>query len=387
MGILSIAKKAISLGRRALNVAPEFLLGDSSEVIGKAMRNKKGSIFSKAKAGAKALEADIAAKKAAQGGFAKRVINNLKPKFYINQIKNGANAAKTAGKSSLWGGIKGLGKGIAKKMPFIGAALTVLFEAPNLYTAFKEGGFSAGMKEVGGATVELGCMAAGAAIGSAICPGVGTIIGGIVGAIGGSLLRGKTYTEKKAEQEAIAQLPKYTKEDIAKLQEYGFTPEEIEQFRQNGYKMEDIRKAIDEELKLENQTPVTTPQDNTRVEKPAIPEKIPEAQGYETPVQETNNESSKISQQMIDEQNKAYQEELKRLQEEFNFNPQPQQSFNPLGSMYQMPFMSYGITNPFMSGMNNSLGGYNPYMGSLLQMPYSNPFIFNPQNQYFRYSA
>ncbi len=385
MGILSLAKKAISLGRRALNVAPEFLLGDSSEVIGKAMRNKKGSIFSKAKAGAKALEADIAAKKATQGGFAKRVINNLKPKFYINQIKNGANAAKVAGKSSLWGGIKGLGKGIAKKMPFIGAALTVLFEAPNLYTAFKEGGFSAGMKEVGGATVELGCMAAGAAIGSAIFPGVGTIIGGIVGAIGGALLRGKTYTEKKAEQEAIAQLPKYTKEDIAKLQEYGFTPEEIEQFRQNGYKMEDILKAIDEELKLENQTPVTASQDNTRVEKPVIPEKVPEAQGNETPVQKTNNESSKTSQQMIDEQNKAYQEELKRLQEEFNIKPQ-QQTFNPWGSMYQMPFMNFGMSTPLMSGMN-SFGGYNPYMGSLFQMPYSNPFILNPQNQYFKYTG
>ena len=203
MSIGAIARQALNYGRRALNVAPEFLLGDSSEVIGKAMKENTGNIFAKAKAGAKALEADVLAKQATQGGFFKRVLNNLNPKIYANFAKEGATAAKIAGKNTIWGGIKGLGKGIAKKMPFIGAALTLVLEAPNIYTAFKEGGLGAGMKEVGGATVELGALAAGAAIGSAICPGIGTIIGSIIGGIGGSLLRGKTFSEKQAE--ALAQ--------------------------------------------------------------------------------------------------------------------------------------------------------------------------------------
>ena len=108
MGILSIARKGISYVRRALNVAPEFLLGDSSEIIGKAMRSQKGSIFTKAKAGAKALEADVIAKQAKQGGFAKRVLKNLNPMHYINKTKAGVRAARMAGKSKFLGGLKGL---------------------------------------------------------------------------------------------------------------------------------------------------------------------------------------------------------------------------------------------------------------------------------------
>ena len=373
MGILSIARKAISFGRRALNVTPEFLIGDSSEIIGKAMRSQKGSIFKKVKAGAKALEADVIAKKATQGGFAKRVLNNLRPKFYLDQMKKGANAAKLAGKSKFLGGLKGLGKGIAKKMPFIGAALTIAFEAPNIYTAFKEGGFGAGMKEVGGAAVELGAMAAGAAIGSAICPGVGTIIGGIVGAIGGALLRGKTYSEKKAEQEAIAQLPQYKKEDIEKLYSYGFTDEEIEQLRQNGYTMEDINKAIEEELdKNPLEEPIVQPEDNTRVDNPHT------------------REAALPSQKQIEDEQKMYQKELERLQKELNIQT-PAQSYNPM--LPSMPYMNYGMMNPFMFGgmaMTNpfmyGMGGYsNPFTGSLFQM--TNPFMYNSQNQYFRYTG
>lgn len=359
MGFLSIARKGLSYGRRALNVAPEFLLGDSSEVIGNAMRKQKGSIFEKAKAGAKALEADVLAKQKLQGGFAKRVIKNLDPRIYGGFAKEGAKAAKLAGKNKFIGGLKGLGKGIAKKMPFIGAALTIAFEAPNLYTAFKEGGFKAGMKEVGGATIELGCMAAGAAIGSAICPGIGTIIGGILGAIGGSLLRGKTYSEKKAEAEAVAQLPQYSKEDIEKLYSYGFTDEEIAQFRENGYTMDDINKAIEEELKNNplNQE-IVAPQDNTRVVKPGFSE-----------VSELENENLRLK------------EELSKLQQ--------QQTYNPWISMYQQPYMnSFGMTNnPYMFGGMYGLNNNLYATASPFQMPFGNLFTYNPQNQYFRYSG
>ena len=57
MSIGAIARQALNYGRRALNVAPEFLLGDSSEVIGKAMKENTGVYFG-ATGGAGALLAN-----------------------------------------------------------------------------------------------------------------------------------------------------------------------------------------------------------------------------------------------------------------------------------------------------------------------------------------
>ncbi len=347
MGLIS---SVVNYAKRAWKITPEFLLGDSAEIAGKAMNKQKGSIFKKVKAGVHALENDTAKKAIKEGGFAKRVFKNLvnTPGTIKNSVKAGARAAKMAGKSAFLGGTKGLLRGIGKKMPFIGAALTVLFEVPNLYTAFSEGGFGAGMKEVGGAAVELGCMAAGAAIGSAICPGIGTVIGGIVGAIGGSLLRGKTYSDKKAEAEAQAQLPQYTEDDIAALKEYGFSDEEIEQLRQNGYSMEDISKAIAEDQaamqEKDNQESVA-PSDNTRVVKPAV-ENAP------SQIQELKAEIEALE---------------KQLQQ---YTQTPYSSYNPFS--YSMPYMNnfnsqFGYNNLYSNPFISSGVGYNNFNPSISQ--------------------
>lgn len=199
--------KGLNQAKRILNVAPEMMLGTGSDLIGEAARNTKGSFYTKAKAGFLALEKDLENKKATQGGFLKRLFNNLKttPKDIKIAAKDGYNAAKTAGKNKIWGGTKGFFKGVSKKMPFIGALLTVAFELPNIFTATKEQGIGQGIKEVGKAGSRLAGGAIGAAIGSAICPGIGSIIGWIAGDWITSKVVGKSYSEQKMDAEMKAQ--------------------------------------------------------------------------------------------------------------------------------------------------------------------------------------
>ena len=214
MGLISsickIGEKAVNYGRRALKVTPDFLLGETSEVVGKGIKNTKGSIFAKAKGGVLALEKHVA-QASTKGSFFTRLWKGIAstPAAFSKNIKQGVKVAGRLGKSKTWGVFKGIGKTISKKMPIIGALLTIATEIPNIYRAFRDGGFGAGLKEIAGAGLKLGCMSTGAAIGSAICPGVGTLIGGIIGTVAGRLIRGKTFTEKQEE----------AKQQIAKMQD------------------------------------------------------------------------------------------------------------------------------------------------------------------------
>lgn len=260
----------MSYAVRGAKLLPEFLIGTGSEAFGAGMRaaGKGSSIWTKVKGGARALESDIA-QKAVNGGFFKRTFKELisTPKAVFLGGKEGAVLAKAAGKSATKGALKGGLKAVAKRMPMIGAVLTVALEAPNIFKAFKEGGFKAGMKEVGGAGVELGCMAGGAAIGSAICPGIGTVVGGLIGGIVGMFARGKTYSDKKAEEEAQAQAQgavQYSAEEIQALRQVGLTDEEIALAQKNGYTIEDIEQLLQlqqqQETELNAQTQTKYPQ-------------------------------------------------------------------------------------------------------------------------------
>ena len=256
--------KLFGYGLRALKLAPEFLLGTGSEVIGKAARHTKGSIWTKVKAGGLALEKNVARQSAKNGGFFTRLFKNTVglPKFLANGFKSG--------------GIKGLAKAVGKRMPLIGSLITIACEAPNIYRAFRDGGFMAGMKEIGGAGVELGCMAGGAAIGSAICPGIGTAIGGVIGGIVGMFVRGKTYTDKQEEAKQIAQgngqPVQYTDAQVAALKRYGAPDELITMLQQKGYPYE----AVEQEL-LGTEQPVSTRVDNSSYRHP-IPMKYTDAE-------------------------------------------------------------------------------------------------------------
>lgn len=355
----------VSTITRVAKLAPEFLLGTGAEAVGKGIRTagKGSSIWTKVKAGGKALETDIA-KKAIQGGFFKRTLKSLlsTPKAILTGGKVGARAAKIAGKSAAAGAIKGGFKAISKRMPLIGSVLTLAFEAPNIINAFKEGGVGAGLKEIGGAGVELGSMAAGAAIGSAICPGVGTVIGSFVGSIAGMFIRGKTYSDQKAEQEEAQQAQQqpveYTQEDIQKLQSYGLTPEEIAQIQANGYSIQDVETL----LTMEQQQQNIAPQDNTRVAQPYIEQPAP-------------------------------QTTLPPQQQQIQQQTQNQTTFPEF--TYQETFQNpYTGTNPYYTGTWGNINSGNPYSNDFHYQElfgtgtgFTNPFDFSQQNQYFKFQG
>ena len=254
MSLVSLLTKGVNYGKRFAKVAPDFLLGETSNAIGGAMRHTKGSLFTRGKAGFHALETHVA-RQSKNGNFFARVWKNLKatPGAVSSGYKTAATAAKAAGKSGLWAGIKGGGKALLKKMPLIGSAMLVAFEAPNIFRAFKDGGLGAGLKETAGAAVELGGFAGGAAIGTAICPGIGTVIGGILGGIVGSFVRGKTHTQKKEEAEAQKQAEEQA-QYYQSMKSLGFSDEEIAQFYEAGFSVEDVVKAAKEEEQKQQTT-------------------------------------------------------------------------------------------------------------------------------------
>lgn len=199
--IVKIGSKALNYGKRALKCAPEFVFGESATVIGKAYKAApKGSIFSKAKVAGKAFESHVG-KLATKGGFLTRLWKTTVglPKALSTSAKAGMRLAGMKGTNKFLGALKGLGKGIGKKMPYIGALLTIAFEIPSIINGYKKEGAKGALKQTAGAGIELGCMATGAAIGSCF-PGVGTLIGGLIGGLVGLGVRALTFPEPKDDE-------------------------------------------------------------------------------------------------------------------------------------------------------------------------------------------
>lgn len=105
------------------------------------------------------------------------------------------------GSGSFWSKTKGVGGQLWKRMPFIGAVLTLAFELPNLCSAFKDKGLLGGLVETTKTSARLVGQMGGFAIGQALIPipFVGGIIGSFVGDWLVSCITGKTHSEKKAE--------------------------------------------------------------------------------------------------------------------------------------------------------------------------------------------
>lgn len=199
--ISASAPKVYDYAKRIVRTIPDAVLGNGSEVAGSAIKTEKGSLFQKGKAGFRALE-----KMQESGSFWSRTTANLG--LIKSMPLEAAQAAKAAGKNifvQIGAGTKGLFKGLGKNMPFIAAASTLLFELPNIWKATKEQGIGQGVAEVGKAGARLVGGAALAAVGSAICPGIGTMVGWFVGDWLTSKIVGKSYSEKKAEAEEKAQ--------------------------------------------------------------------------------------------------------------------------------------------------------------------------------------
>lgn len=119
---------------------------------------------------------------------------------YLKSLKNGFSAIPNGWKSGKgifgkpWGAIKGLGKA----MPAVFGFLTILGEVPNIYKATKEKGFVQGLKETGKTAARLTTGALFAAVGSAICPVVGSFAGWMIGDFIASKIVGKSYSEQVA---------------------------------------------------------------------------------------------------------------------------------------------------------------------------------------------
>jgi hypothetical protein len=108
------------------------------------------------------------------------------------------------------GTLKKSGKFFMKRMPFIGNAIALVCEAPNLGRAFTDkehgGGIGTGLVETAKAGIKFTAFAAGAALGSLLLPGIGGAILGIAGGMAGGWIAdkilGKSFTDNKEEMEA-----------------------------------------------------------------------------------------------------------------------------------------------------------------------------------------
>lgn len=185
MGIISkVVGAAVKAVKSVAKSVSKVVSGSS-----RSAASSSGSIWSKVKSGVGSLTSKLTGK----NSFVSRAFKSL---------------SKTSGKTSV---LKSLGKvftkalkvgtKLCKRIPVIGAALTVLLEIPNIYKGYKKDGWNGVKKQLLGAGIELGCTALGAGIGALIGNLPGAAIGAIVGGIGGWILRDKYVPEPDDEDE------------------------------------------------------------------------------------------------------------------------------------------------------------------------------------------
>ena len=120
--------------------------------------------------------------------------------------KAAGETAKTANKSKFLARLGSVGKVLGKRMPLIGAALTLAFELPNIIKATANEGVLTGAGETAKTGVRLGISTLLGAITQAIIPipFLGGMVGFVAGDFLGRFIVGKSYTEKKATEQAAA---------------------------------------------------------------------------------------------------------------------------------------------------------------------------------------
>lgn len=241
MGIFSAVAKVAT---RVVKAVTKTVSGSAA----KAVSKKSGSIWSGAKSSAKAV--------AGGNGLASRAVKNLtntasKPSFWKSIGNAVSKVFKPIAKyvPKAWK----VGAKLCKRIPIIGTVVTVAVEAPNIYKGYKKEGWTGALKQVGGAGIELGCMAAGAAIGS-VAPGIGTAIGAVVGGLVGWGIRAFTLPEPDDDDE-VAKPKSNEKAKAPKKEE---KPKETKESKET--------KGA--------QTP-NKPEGKTSVQKPSAPVKTP----------------------------------------------------------------------------------------------------------------
>ena len=137
--------------------------------------------------------------------YAGKTLRNLPGEIW-NAAKSSSAAAKAAGKSGIWAGIKSGGGALMKRFPLVGSLLYLATEVPGIAKATWNGGLVDGAAEALKVGIKVTGFTAGAAIGQALIPipFVGAVIGGMLGNKLGEIIAGTSYEEKQEEAQ-IAQ--------------------------------------------------------------------------------------------------------------------------------------------------------------------------------------
>lgn len=219
--ILGLGQKAYKVGKTVLKATPELTFGTSADKVGKVLRE---SVTTGKSVGETARAAYGAINKAGQGNFLAKTWKNLKTLVpdLTRYTKAGSRLARMKGTNKFVGALKGLGKGIGKKLPFVFAALMVLSEIPNIITATKEQGIVQGIKETIKPVVRLAGAGVGAAIGSAVAPGLGSLVGWVAGEWLAGKVVGKSYSEQKADKEKV--IAEYVEQNTPQQSQVTYNP-------------------------------------------------------------------------------------------------------------------------------------------------------------------
>lgn len=195
---------------RVTKAMPGFILGTEAELMGETLRKsykEKGFTGFRQQIGdafVKGMENHENAVKANNGFFRKMWadITSIFPEIKENwqHIGKVADRAKKTGWSKFWPQLRSVGKAFGKRMPLIGAVLTLAFELPNIAKATWNEGLLTGAGETAKTGVRLGLGAVGGAIGAAVIPIplLGSVVGYAVGDMIGKFVVGKSYSEKQA---------------------------------------------------------------------------------------------------------------------------------------------------------------------------------------------
>ena len=203
--IVNYGTKAVKYGIKGAKTAPNIIFGNGADAFVKGAKGvSKTAGKSWISAGWEALKAGgKAAQASAKGNVFKTMLSEIKtiPKVLFNYTKAGVRLAGKKGTSKLAGGAKGFFRGFGKKMPLINNLFMVAFELPNIVKATKEKGLGAGVAETAKAGVRLTAASIGSVALAGILPPLGAIAGWGLGDWLARKVVGKSYSEKKAEQE------------------------------------------------------------------------------------------------------------------------------------------------------------------------------------------
>ena len=208
--IVGYAPKVYNYTKRLVKASPYIIFEDAAKAgVDAAAKTVKTDQMSFAryfknvfKDGLKGVEDSISKTKGKVGkSFFKASWKSIKgiPSVIKESIKAETKAATGLGK--IWAGTKGFFKGVGEKLPLIGNLMLIAFELPNIFKATKEKGIGQGIAEVAKAGARLTGASVLSAVGTAVAGPIGGIAGFIIGDWLTSKIVGKSYTEKKAEEE------------------------------------------------------------------------------------------------------------------------------------------------------------------------------------------